>query len=289
MSQVTKKYNFDCDDNLLSLPTKIFYFNKVKDSPITEIPISTEMFAVTRNKVGVEDYFLHYSEVDGELVEASDSEFTISVNVKNFEVLYDKDESKLTVEEKESYDINRTSFREFRDCSKNDYFLRDLKKAIKHNTFAPSWKDFVEACSEKETAENTTIITARGQSPETLHRGMKYLQEQGLIKYCPPVKNMFPVSYKGLPEEFVGQADNPSDAKRNIFATLLDQIELSSRSGGNYSIGFSDDDKKTFDVMYNFLKKEVENGRWSNFEINLYFTGNKKKERFVLLEKNEVA
>lgn len=287
---VVKNHKFDCDDNLLRLPTNIFFFNKIKDAPIKEIPISTESFALVRNKVGKEDYFMHYKETESGLVEVEKHEATLIVNVKDYEVLYDKDESKLTPEEKAEYDVNKTSFREFRDCSVNEYFMRDLKKALASKSFAPSWTDFVEACSTEESAKRVSIITARGQSPETLHKGMQYLQEQGHIKFAPPLKNMFPVSYKGLPKEFVGQADNPSDAKKNIFATIIDRIEKESKeTGTRHSIGFSDDDRKTFDVMHDYVQAQVSEGRWTDVEINLYFTGNKTKERFVLLKKDSVA
>jgi hypothetical protein len=267
--------NYDWDDNILRMPTKIIYFNQNKNSQLKEIPVSTELFAHTRLKVGKEDHFINYKESEnGELEECSKEEATLTVNIKNFMI----------------DSTNDASFRQFRDCQVNDYFLNDLKKAIKNNAFAPSWNDFVEHCSCPEAAEQVTIITARGQSPDGIYNGMVYMQSQGLIKFVPKKENIFPVSFKGLPKEFVGQADNPSDQKKNVLASILDRVEKSTKTCSRFhTVGFSDDDKKTFDVMASFLQEQVDKGRWKGFELNLYFTGKGKKERHILLKTEKVA
>lgn len=270
--------NYDWDDNVIFMPTRIVFFSKNNSQP-QEIEVSTETFAHIRSKIGTESCILFLS-MDGDVVVGSlepSSPVSKSVDVINYEI---RGESDLG------------SFRQFRDCAKN-YFLNDLAKALNKSAFGPSFNDFVEHCETQELADNTTIITARGHSPETMHKGLVRLQELGYIKFVPPVQNLFPCSYKGSKATEVASAQNPSDAKKNIILSILDKINTNAKVSENesqeelHTFGFSDDDKKTMVLVQDVLSKELQTGRWSGFEINLYFTGNKKKERQVLLSKHQ--
>lgn len=261
--------NYDWDDNIMYMPTNIIYFAKDQSAQFKEIPISTEMFAHTRLKVSKESCLVFYKKVDQSLQEVkSKDDADLVLDVKDYEI---------------SDELG--SFREFRDCDKNQWFINDLKKALSNKAFGPSFNDFVEHCSDKEHVKYVTIITARGQSPKTIHEGLKYLKKIKVIKYLPKLENIFPVSYKGLNSKYVGTATNPSDSKKNVIFAILDKIELKSQKcSKKYSFGFSDDDKKTFLVMEESLKAEIANGRWKHLQLNLYFTGDKSKQRHVLLE-----
>lgn len=259
--------NYDWDDNIIFMPTHIIFFAKDASNPIQELAVSTEGFAHTRSTVGVTSHVLNFVKKDEiyVLCEAATPN-SIMVDIVNYQINYQDD----------------ASFREFRDHDTIDYFLNDLKIALKENKFGPSFQDFVEHCAHPESAKNVKIITARGQSPKTLHRGMKYLQENGYIKYVPDLANVFPVSYKGpeLSDEFKASASSPQEAKMKVLASVLDMINT-HHIGATF--GFSDDDKKTYDFTENFIRTEIEKNRWTNIEINLYFTGNKIKQRAKLL------
>ena len=260
--------NYDWDDNAMFMPTRIVLFAKDKNSGLKEIEVSTETFAHTRSKVGIESCKVFITQDNGVAVGSLNSPSLVAVDLLNYEV---------------NNDDATGSFKQFRDCA-NDYFMRDLKTALKNKTFGPSFKDLQEHCQTQELANNVRIITARGHNPTTLHKGLVYLKTVGLIKCVPPVENMFPCSFKGLNSKMVASAQNPSEAKKNILMSILDQIHTKALNDNNFhTFGFSDDDKKTMTLVEQALQAELKVGRWSNFEINLYFTGNKKKERQVLL------
>jgi hypothetical protein len=165
--------------------------------------------------------------------------------------------------------------------------------AIQKKSFGPSFKDFQEHCESKEVADNLCIITARGHKPETLLRGMQLLKKHNLIKHVPKLENIFPCSYKGLSSHLVASAQNPSEAKKNILLSILDNIQnnvnkMTHHGKHRFTFGFSDDDKKTMTLVEEELKKHINDGRWSDIEINLYFTGDLNKNRNTLLYNQKV-
>lgn len=263
-----KYFNHDWDDNVIFMPTRIVFFSKNKELGLPEeIEVSTETFAKVRSKVGVESCELYLSLDNGVLV-ASESPTTTMINLLQYEVRNDD---------------STGSFRQFRDCEK-EYFLRDLNTALTKKSFGPSFYDFVESCSTEESANNTTIITARGHAPSTMFKGLLLLKQMGLIKFCPPVQNIFPCSYKAPNSKSTVSAQNPSETKRDILISILDRInEIAANDNHSHSFGFSDDDHKTMSLVEKALVNEVQNGRWEHVEINLYFTGNKNKERNIVL------
>lgn len=262
---------YDFDDNLFFMPTKIVFFAKDKNALIKEIEVSTNTFAKTRNKIGIENYPLTVNQVAGIFREAQTG--TV-IDLLDYEVVAKDD----------------ASFRQFRD-DENEYFINDLKSAVAHQQFGPSFKDFQEHCSHVASAKNIKIITARGQSPETIYQGLINLQNQGLIHCVPRLANIIPVSYSKLePKEFRATETSPQEAKMRVLAKVLDEIEQRPHLVSS-SFGFSDDDTKTFDFTKNYLVTEIKKGRWSKTQINLYFTGaGHKKQRYILCNpvKNKV-
>lgn len=237
-----KYANFDWDDNILYMPTNIIYFKK---SSNIEVKVSTKEFAETRTKVGL-------------VSEAVELENNI-IDLFDYEIRQDE------------------SFREFRDNPYNDYFWNDMLEALCTAKFAPSFEDFIEACSTQEGAAATTIITARGHDPWTIYWSLKMMKKFGWIEYYPSLDNIFPVSCKKLQVEAVVSAANPSEAKLNVLLSTLDKAqEQAVKTGIKAQWGFSEDDKKTFDIVRQKLSEEILKNRWTNVEISVYFTKEEK-------------
>lgn len=263
--------NYDWDDNIMYMPTRIIYFAKDSSNPIKEIAVSTEGFAHSRSTVGVKNHVMNFVKEDNLYVQCDPkTSGSVAIDLIDYHIVYTNDES----------------FREFRDHDTVDFFMNDLKKAIAEKKFGPSFADFQEHCSDALHAKNVKIITARGQSPSTIHKGLVYLKEQGYINFVPELSNIYPVSYKGpeLADEFKAAASSPQEAKMKVLAQVLDHM---TQNHVGATFGFSDDDKKTFEYTETFIRNEVSKNRWSNIQINLYFTGNKIKERKIMLEVTE--
>lgn len=256
---------YDLDDNLFYMPTKIVFFAKDSQSEMKEILVTTGTFAKARNCQG--SFKIKVKQIDNAFIECENREPGVEVDLQNYQIISE----------------NEASFKFFRDDNTN-HFLTDLKQAVSEEKFGPSFKDFQEHCADKNSAKNVKIITARGQSPKTIYEGMLFLQSQGLIKYTPRLENIIPVSYKYLePKEFRASASSPQEAKMRVLVSVLDEIEKRPHAVSS-SFGFSDDDLKTFEFTRDFLVSEIKKGRWSKTEINLYFTGRagKEKQRHIL-------
>lgn len=257
-----KSYHFDWDDNVIKMPTKIIYFlkNEAAQTP-KELKISTSFFADTRETVGKKDHVVNYRLKKG--VAVQDEQGAHSLNLNDYHWIKEDD----------------LSFREFRDHDTENFFVEDLKEAIENKSYAPSFNDFVEALECPKTAQRVTIITARGQSPQTIFEAVSYLKEIGVVQNLIPLENIYPVSYVNLAPEFKGEDFNPSDAKRRVLEKMINNLSEQSEKA---SVGFSDDDKKTFAVMKDYFAEKKKQGKWPNVDVHLYFTGNKTKEKHTL-------
>lgn len=182
-----------------------------------------------------------------------------------------------------------------------DEFRLQIQEALadKHKNWrGPSWKAFEEALSHPETLQHTTLITARGHSPESIHAGLKVLLDQGLIPALPLKENIFPVLWSGFPEKYRGASSSESKAK--VMLSLLDEIQkipvpenaawITNREGNDLAQlhlwGFSDDDYGNFSKALNVLSKEVAAGKWPNIKLVLLFTGHNhptEKPRAVVI------
>jgi len=223
-----KYYSFDFDDNIMTLPTKI----KMKKDK-EPIEVSSEDFAKIRTKIG-----------EGSWELATDA---------------------------------FTNFRPEGDAQ----FIKDTEKPIK---YGPVWSDFVKAVNN---ARIFSIITARGHSPSTIETaisnmikrnqnglskdkcigrinqwrnlaGMSPLQgDAALNYYLQGLCKFYPVSYPGL---FGAEASDPSVAKTKAISLFMAHVkekatEVGFKKGDPITMGFSDDDHKTFNMMLEFMKK----------------------------------
>lgn len=255
MNRQSTYHCFDWDDNLIYMPTNIIMFNK-KDS--SEIILSTEDFAHYRTDIGQDKAF--YTE-NGRISDKGELK-----NFKEYQILGDGQHPTLN------------SFREFRDCEK-EYFLNHIKEAIDSKSFGPEWNLFVESTNNRKTAKKVFIITARGQSANTIYEGIKFLKSIGLIKHHIPRKNIFPVSHS----KFKGNASSPQALKLKILRQIFSDANKTARKDQvHHTVYFSDDDLKTM----SFLKEKLTNLRetnhptklnyWQHIHIRLRYTGTKK-------------
>ena len=228
-------YNFDWDDNIMFMPTKIVIFHKTTGE---ELALSTHDFALHRKDVGIQGKFMDY------------------------QILNDEKQNP------------RFSFREFRDGANHDtnVFLPQVVEALNDpNCFGPSFKAFQEALSSPETARHTTIITARGHNPESLLEALAYLKSKGYIKHLPPLENIYPVSSPKIN----ANAAHPSEMKLLVLSAIIDRLNEIGKNNPTCPIfsGFSDDDFGTYQTVKNKLFEFAQANRWPHVNVVLYFTG----------------
>ncbi len=274
-------FAFDWDDNIFYTKTKVIIYNKTSGEPKE---VSTHDWVRAKNLVGLEGT------------------------------------------EYEDFEVRADSYRNFRDKdASGSNFIDDVLGAIdeddgKMNWKGPAWDSFVLACSNEKTAKQTTVITARGHEPKTIHRALQELQKRGLIKYIPPVENLWTVTNANFSQYFqksfgkvvqAGSVSSPSAAKAEVMIELLDRIskrKLSPETSGdgefkflaadgkNFNTGhlwgFSDDDYDNFKKALDVLQPEVDKGRWPNVKITIMYTGAGHadvKNRLLVLRKGAPA
>lgn len=256
LTPVSYGLNFDWDDNIAFMPTSIVLFHKKNHS---ELMMDTGSFALFRKKIGVSGNFKNKA-------------------LANYEIRVNQDYN---------------SFRYFRDGRDGtNYFLNDLKKAMQADPKkwqGPVWNDFIKALNDEKMAKNSTIITARGHSPQAMVEGLDYLKNLGIIRFLIPAKNIYPVSNKLVAQKFVaqGSAARPSAIKAKVMLSLLDQLQKNAlladlkevlgpngEQVGRYLLWeFSDDDYGNYSKAVEVLSQEVRAGRWPNIKITLIYTG----------------
>jgi hypothetical protein len=234
-------WNFDWDDNVMFMPTPIVLYKKGSHETKT---VSTQEFASIRDNLG-----------------RAKSEW------KDWEVRTGKDDS----------------FYRFRKASTGNYFLDDILQATKGLGAAPqawqgpSWKAFVTALSNSETAANVRIITARENTSDEILEGLAELKRQGWIKYLPKVEHISPV----------GGSANPAGLKvAQLRASLRDTekqtvpddapLVMSASGHGKTRMllwGFSDDDWGNYTAAKTAVKRMMKKGEIKQTKVTLFFTG----------------
>lgn len=248
--QRNKHYAFDWDDNLLFMPTNIILFvNSDKGQPFN---FSTNLFAKYRKQM--EDPIqLFWILRDGKKV-IKEEKTDNPIILNTLHLIYE----------------DELSFDEFRDHDNQNIFLEQVKEAIHNKTYGPAWDDFLEAMRSPKTALQSFIITARGHSPESMYEALEWLKTANIIDNIIPLKNIYPISYKGS-EKYNGLASKPSAKKILIIKEIIEDIKKDKVQ----LFGFSDDDKNTIQM----LEDEYQSLISDNIEISLYYTGNGLKEK----------
>ncbi len=276
--QMIVGFAFDWDDNIFEMPTQIMLFDKKTGA---EKGVSTEEFALIRSTIGKEGtswsgFEFRPSPVDG-------------------------------------------SLRFFSDHSPGGkgVFLKDVTTAMTtpgYHWQGPVWNDFVTAMAQKQTSDQTWIITARLHAPATIHDALVNLQSKNLIKTVLPTKNIWVVGNENFDNDFrsvfgttppPGGAAEPSARKAAVMQNILDQINktpipknapltVAAEGQGNvrqHLWGFSDDDFGNFSKARQVLQTGVDEGRWPRVKITLFYTGTnhptEKPKSIVLRPKAE--
>ena len=199
----SKYYAFDWDDNLMKMPTKIYFKNEDGDV----VGMNTEDFAEYRTLIG------NPFEYEGQTIVGYDTE----------------------------------PFRDFR-VTGDRKFLEDIKQAPIASEKV--WNDFKEAINNGSVI---AIVTARGHSPATLKKAVKYIIENNmrgiekgeLVKHLKEYRRLgglkqvenenwlindyldrcqfSPVSYGK------GSADNPEEEKYNEILRFYNRMSRSSK------------------------------------------------------------
>ncbi|KAJ3362594.1 hypothetical protein GGF32_005834 [Allomyces javanicus] len=103
-------------------------------------------------------------------------------------------------------------FAENPDQDSESFYLRDLKKALgmdgddadaeptRSDWKGPLWDQFVDALASDP--DNVWIITARLHAPETIHAGLQYLVDLGLLPVAPALDRIWPVANDGFRARF---------------------------------------------------------------------------------------
>lgn len=242
-------WNFDWDDNIFNMPTKIFVRNKTTGA---EKAVTTAEWALIREQIGKPGAWADYA-------------FTPATSLRDF-----GDESGDGVNHFKA-DVEAA--------------LKKSKTAWQ----AHSWKAFTEAMAHERNAAWTTIITARQHAPATIHDALEALRAKGYLKHVPPTENIYPVSYPKFDAALRGDGQNPSAAKARVMERILDRIQqhalgadakpvLNANGTGPQPLhlwGFSDDDYGNYSKAVSALSGDIRANpkRWDRIKITLFFTG----------------
>ncbi len=260
-------FNFDWDDNIFNMPTRIMIWNKKLGR---EVGFSTAEWALVRQKVGK----------------------AITPTPEDEKLIQEKLGQADTWE---GFEMRADALRNFGDDDGQNHFLNDVERGMQGSGWeGPSWEAFVEATSRVETAAETTIITARLQSPKTIHQALERLQQKGVILYVPPEENIYPVAYPGIAPRYRASASSPSEAKAVVMTDLLDKVQarpfgataqavVDQNNKGSKILhlwGFSDDDWGNFSAAVTNLQKAMNANpvRWDKIKITVFFTGTNNSE-----------
>ena len=172
----------------------------------------------------------------------------------------------------------------------DEQFLYDLKIAVDNKSFAPSFDKFKESLIY---ANPISIITARGQSPEVLRKGIDLIisytfSEEELGKMIDNIQQQFPeldgndpdnvlktyldsqdyhpVTSSAFIEKFgtEGQdATTPEESKKIALRDYVTKIvkgagEMVNSNFNKLSIGFSDDDLGNINAIIPFIKEVLQ-------------------------------
>jgi hypothetical protein len=241
--------NFDWDDNVIVMLTRAFLRSK---SGGPEAPVSTADFAIHKHDIGKTGPYANY-EIDPM--------------------------------------PGTGTFRHFGENGRDNFFMRDLEATLAQATGwkGPKWDAFVEALATEQGARRTTIITAREHDPRSVHKGLVHLQRLGMIRYVPPVENIFTVGVGRTDFQLNGKEVTGTNADRKVAVQKYLLDELAKKPLGRRSVSlvdrdgsgrarlhvwtFSDDDHENYRAAVDRLAKEVAAGKWPNVKIKVQFTG----------------
>jgi hypothetical protein len=190
----------------------------------------------------------------------------------------------------------------------NKAFLQDTIKAIKTNSFGPSWGDFIHSLVDGRIF---LIITARGHEPDSIRESVEWIidnyltneQMKEMRMNLSRYHNLFGADPENVIEHYLDRCDYiavMSDYFKNTFGIpnmkisqlvgygksmaikrFLHKVRKSSRLLGlPAKVGFSDDRKRTVDDVIEFLSGEKSIDE--PIEYYVFDTSSSKKKRIKI-------
>ena len=268
LAQIVSR-DFDIDDNILVLPTRIW----LKGDAGETRGISSQDWAIAGHLFAPA---------------AGGTRLTGSGDYRGFAIPLDR----------KAPDFG---FRDFNDARS---FRADVTKAVEASETAwrgPVWSRFAEAMRSPASAENAHLITARGHTPGAIHDGLEELQRRGYVANLLPATNIFPVQDPTLKVEGQPLVGDTATKKAFVMTTLLDAVQkaplgaeaapvVTPDGRGHRAMHlweFSDDDYANYGKAVAALGAEVKKSRWPNVKIRVIFTGTNhptEKPRTVVLQ-----
>lgn len=203
----------------------------------------------------------------------------------------------------------------FKWFSDNEAFIRDVKKAIHNESFAPSFDKFKEALINSNPF---AINTARGHHPNTIKGGVKIFidmvltddeksemvvnirknlklaeglnDSQVIDLYLDEMGEYYPVSSGEFGERFGldvrGSASSPEHSKKvaieHFTKKVFDNVKkLVGSDYKKFSIGFSDDDLGNVKAAEEFISNELKM-IYPEIHFVVYDTSDKGKRKMVI-------
>jgi len=238
-------WNFDWDDNIMYMPTKIILFEKGTGR---ELPVTTAEFAGIHDQIGKPGKYENYEIIENDQT-GSFRNFRDQPGVNHF----------------------------------LDDIIKNIDSVDPAKWQGPSWKAFQTAMKNPETARLTTIITARGHSRENILAGLRILKDKGFIKNLPPPENIYAVSSpeimasakdpsKAKAQIMMSRLDDIQ--KSGLSPRMVKVLDPDGKVVRTVHLwGFSDDDYGNFRTAAETLAAEVKKGRWPDIKITLFYTG----------------
>ena len=224
---------YDWDDNILNMrSSNVYLFHKETGQQLT---IPTDLYATVR-KHGVT-----YNPQDP--IEEQPGKNRLDGDLSGIQLHEgDLDSINWSCFTHRAQDPLHGTYRDYRDVADPYILDKTTEQALKNEDFGPMWDDFVFKCSNPITAQFTYIITARGHSPESFHRVLKKMQQDGRIKYVPPLENMLPVIHRTVTDRLGVEYDESktSEIKLAAISQIMERIQATPL--GKTALGVLDKD-----------------------------------------------
>lgn len=213
-------YFFDFDDNVMSLETSIFIYDRETGA---EVALSTRAFAEASAQLGRPGRFAR------------------------FEIRPDDQTGSFR------------RFRDFSAAARGGRpqpFVEDLRATLadgEHRWRGPSWPLFDHAVFN---GRPIAIVTARGHHPETLREGISLLVSAGHLGAAPNYLGIYTVSHPEVRRE-LGDVDGRRPVPELKKAAIEHAVDEAMRHYGEspfHRFGMSDDDPRNIDLILDAMR-----------------------------------
>ena len=200
----------------------------------------------------------------------NEEEFVVQSDI--FNIIRDPESRR--IHSLENYELKMPeSFKYFSDAKEGNasrYFVEDLEEILQTEGWkGPRFKEFQDATESEESANMTFVITSRKQSPQTIHVGLVFLANKGLIKHVPPVENLWPVGWPGFASIF----DSKDYKAVPLSKALAIKMIIEQHSCSDVVLEYCDDDEGIIKRISDFFGDTIINDKSVN--MLLEFVGSR--------------